>query len=126
APADFSIEAAFRWGQILGMGGDESLVRAVNSTRLGESFENEQFWATVIQFLVNNPMLDTACVGPIVDYIHHQKFVPREIVGEDGSVEIAEPAAPGYAMKGRSVTVLLRQVDAWHHQLAREARKPNN
>src|SRR5438105_289870 len=29
-------------------------------------------------------------------------------------------------MKGRSATVLLRQVDAWHGQLAREARKSSN
>jgi hypothetical protein len=126
APDDSPIEAALRWGQVLGMGGEEPLVRAVVATRLGEEFEHEAFWATVLQFFVNNPMLDTACVGPIVDYVHHQKFVPREIVGPDGQALPAEPPQPEFSMKGRTVPALLARVEVWHAQLAREARQPGD
>jgi hypothetical protein len=126
APGDYPIEAALRWGQILGLGGDEPLVRAVVSTRLGESFENEEFWATVLHFFVNNPMLDTACVGPIVDYIYHQKYMPREVVGEDGVIRLGDPAQPDFSMKGRSANALLARVEEWHAHLAREARKPRD
>jgi hypothetical protein len=126
APVEYDIEAALRWGQIHGLGGDEPLVRAVVGTRLGEMFEHEEFWVTVLQWFVNHPMLDTACVGPIIDYVHHQKFVPQAVVAEDGTARPGEPAQPEFSMKGRSATVLLAQVEAWHDQLAREARKPSD
>lgn len=126
APDTSSIEAALRWSQIRGMGGDESLVRAVVGTRLGETFEHEEFWQTVLQFFVANPMLDSACIGPIVDYIHHQKFVPQEVAGTDGTVHLADPLLPDFSMKGRTVAALLVRVDAWHAQLARETRRPQD
>jgi hypothetical protein len=123
APADYTIEAALRWGQILGLGGDEHLVRAVVATRLGESLVDEPFWVSVLHFFVNNPMLDTDCVGPIVDYIYDQKYVPREIVGPDGGVTMGDPPQPDFLMKGRTPEALLRRVEEWHAQLAREERK---
>jgi hypothetical protein len=126
APADLTIAAALRWGQILGMEGDVTLARAVAATRLGEAFEQEEFWATVLQWFVNHPMLDAACVGPIIDYVHHQKFVPREVVLPEGAVEIGDPPQPEFSMKGRSAAALLARVEEWHAQLAREAHRPNN
>lgn len=116
APADLPIEAALRWAQVKALGGDEPLVRALLGTRLGEHFGQEEFWASVLHFFLNHPMLDSACVGPMVDYIHHVKFVPRD--------ETGEPAEPHFSMKGRSPLVLQQRVDAWHHELARESRRP--
>ncbi|MDP6778507.1 MAG: PcfJ domain-containing protein [Candidatus Latescibacteria bacterium] len=124
APDDSTVEEALRWGQILGLGGDELLVRAVNGTRLGESFDNEAFWSTVVHFLVNHPMLDPEQVGPIVDFIHNQKYVSQEVVGPDGAVESRDPPQPNFAVKGRSMDKLLRQVEAWHRRLARDNRVP--
>lgn len=115
APADHSIEAALRYGQIRGLGGDDALVRAVVATRLGEGFEHEEFWLSVLHFFVNNPLLDHVHVGPIVDYVHHRKFVPAEDEA---------PAEPEFSMKGRGVIPLLRRVEAWHDELARAARRP--
>ena len=69
APDRYTIEEALRWSQILGLEGEQPLVRAVNATRLGTTFENEAFWNSVIQFFVNNPMLDPDHVCPIVDFI---------------------------------------------------------
>lgn len=134
APDDYSIEAALRCGQILGLGGDEPLVRAVIGTRLGETDEHEEFWVTVLQFFINNPMLDPACIGPIIDYVHHQKYVPRALIAEAGPLagdRVPEDAAPldagppqpEFSTKGRTVPALLRLVDRWHGELAREARK---
>jgi hypothetical protein len=123
APPDYTIEAALRWGQIFGLGGDEHLVRAVIATRLGESFADEAFWVSVLHFFVNNPMLDTDYVGPIIDYIHHRKYVPREVVAPDGRATLADPPEPDFLMKGRTPEALLRRVEEWHAQLAREERK---
>ena len=51
SPPDYAIYEAFRRGQILGLGGAEPLVRAVNATRLGASFDREPFWGKVVHFL---------------------------------------------------------------------------
>ena len=123
SPHDYTIYEAFRRGQILGLGGEEPLVRAVNSTRLGSSFECEDFWHKVVHFFVNNPMLDPDEVGPIVDYIHNQKYVPREETVE-GEVVQLPPEQPNFSIKGRSMVKLLRQVEMWHRQLARQNRLP--
>lgn len=126
APEDFSVEAALRWAQIVGQDGSQALFRAVMGTRLGqpESFAEEAFWSTVILFLVHNPMLDPDCVGPLVDYVHEQKYVPQEIALRGDAVLRQAPAQPDFTMKGRSATKLLRQVEEWHGQLAQENRFP--
>ena len=122
APDDVTADEAFRWSQVVGMGGGEQLARAVLGSRLGESFEEEEFWATVIHFFVRNPMLDPAQVGPIVDYIQHVKYAPGEVVTPDGVVEPGPPLFPDFSMKGRTVEALLERVDAWHLTLAKETK----
>lgn len=125
APASYTIEEALRWGQILGLGGEEPLLRAVNGTFLAERFDQEDFWCKVIHFFVNNPMLDLDQVGPIVDYIQNQKFEPREVTEPGGEIRTEPPPQPNFSVKGRSADKLVRQVDAWHRQLARETRQPD-
>jgi hypothetical protein len=108
APAEFSVEAALRWGQITALGGNPRLVRAVVGSRLGMNFEHEEFWITVVQFFVQHSMLDPSRIGPIIDFIYHQKFAG----GEQES-----PPQPTFMMKGRTPASLLRLVDAWHGSL---------
>jgi hypothetical protein len=119
APADLTVEAALRWGQICGLGGTERLVRAVIGTRLGTEFQNDDFWSTVLQFFIANPMLDLVHVGPIIDYIEQQRFVSQDVFVGPGVVERRGPAQPNFTMKGRTPAALLRQVEAWHRTLAK-------
>ncbi len=123
APRDFTVEAALRWGQLRALGASESLIRAVAATRIGDHFENDEFWLSVLHFFANNPMLDNSHIGPIVDYIHQRKFVRRDIVLPDNTLVPVEPVEPELTMKGRTPTALLRRVEEWHHQLAKEVRK---
>ncbi len=116
APNELTATEALRWAQVVGQGGNEELAQAVLATELGRSFADESFWSTVVLFLVANSMLDPDMVGPIVDYINHQKFVPTES---------GEPPQPNYTMKGRSAVKLLRQVEEWHERLARDNRQPS-
>ena len=44
APDHFTVEAALRWGQVRGLGGSKELALAIAATRLGRSFESEDFW----------------------------------------------------------------------------------
>jgi len=120
APGDCTVDQALRWGQVLGLGGTVRLAKAIIGSRLGESFEYDDFWITVIRFFIENPMLDLVHVGPILDYLHDQRFVDREEFVAAGVFERRPPAQPNLSMKGRSATTLLRQVDHWHRQLAKE------
>jgi len=117
APHDLPVEPALRWAQVIGQDGGEALARAILETRLAEDFGEEDFWSTVVVFFVRNPMLDPAHVGPIVDYIHNQKYVPEARDLPDGGVLRGDPPQPNFAMKSRSVDKLLRQVDEWHRAL---------
>lgn len=115
APKDVSIAQAIRWGQVVGLGGDARLAEAILATRLGESFRHDDFWISVIRWLIDQPMLDHVHVGPIVDYLHHQRFVPGHGFGV---LEELDPPEPNLTMRGRTATSLLRQVDRWHGRLA--------
>lgn len=109
APAEFTIVAALRWGQICALGGGEALGRAVAETFLAEPQSDEPFWLTVIQFLVNHPRLPVAQIGPVLDYVRFRKF------GYTGS----DAPEPEFSMKGRTVDALLKRMDEWHAALAR-------
>jgi hypothetical protein len=119
APADLTVEAALRWGQIHALGGSERLVRAVLGTRLRGDFEHDDFWTTVLQFFVAHPMLDLAHVGPIIDYIYQQRFVSQDVFVAPGVIERRPPPQPNFSMKGRTPASLLRQVESWHRTLAK-------
>ena len=121
APADCTVDQALRWGQVLGLGGTARLAKAIIAFRLGEHFEHDDFWITVIRFFIDSPMLDPVHVGPIIDYLHDQRFVDREEFVAAGVFERRPPAQPNLSMKGRSATALLRQVERWHRQLGKEA-----
>ncbi|WP_197231302.1 PcfJ domain-containing protein [Novipirellula artificiosorum] len=118
APADVTIPQALRWAQVIGLGGDERLARAVAGTRLADDFEHDDFWTTVLRWLMEQSMLDLVQIGPMLDYIHHQRFVPQRVFGILEDHENPQPAEPNFTMKGRTANSLLRQVEAWHRALA--------
>jgi len=118
APGDLTFNQALRWGQICGLGGDARLARAVLGTRIGGSFEHDDFWINVVRWLIANPMLDTTWIGPIADYLHQQRFVPQPVRIAPGDREQMSPPQPNLSMKGRTPATLLRQVQAWHRRLA--------
>ncbi len=119
APDDTSIEGAIRWGQVHALGGGARLTAALLGTRIGHDFSNNDFWASVIRFFVANPLLDRQHVGPIVDYLHAQKFETREVMVGPGQVEVHAPPQPGLTMRGRTAATLLAQVERWHRELGR-------
>ncbi len=114
-PEGLSVEEGWRWVQVLGRGGSEKLARAVVATRLGQRFEDEPFWETVIQFFVNNPMLDHNQVGPLVDYLQFERSSPRRADDRDR-------LPPGFTMQGRTPAALLARMEAWHERLATQSR----
>jgi hypothetical protein len=118
------VSVALRWAQVRGLGGEDQLARAVIATRLGARFEHEDFWLTVVQFFVNHASLDAAHVGPIVDFLQHQRFESPEAI-QGGVLARFPPPQPNYSMKGRTVASLLRQVEEWHKQLGKNGAAPS-
>ncbi len=113
APAHYPVEFALRWAQVRGLGGSDELARAVAASRLGEEFENHEFWASAILLLINDPTFDPAQVVPVVEYLQDQKFEQRPvIIGGDTEVYVHAPQ-PDLCLKGWTVGSLLRRVAAW-------------
>ncbi|EAQ77869.1 PcfJ domain-containing protein [Blastopirellula marina] len=114
APNDATINEAIRWGQVIGLGGDDRLAQAIMGTRLANDFSQHPFWTTVIQWFIRNPLEDMAQVGPVIDYIYFQKFeVAYYYLGADQN-EAGPARQPNFTMKGRTPEALLRQVNRWH------------
>lgn len=120
APDDYSIEAAFRYGQVLALGGDRRLSDALRETRMVADFRDDEFWLSVIGFFVRNPMLDPVHIGPIVDYISNQRYEPRVVFIDRGVAQEVGPEQPNFSMRGRTVASLLNSVAEWHRRLGRE------
>lgn len=102
APDHSTVLRALRWGQVLAFGGSARLAEAVNRTGLGstmESVEHEQWRQTVIRWLVNQPMLDPAHVGPIVAYALRRHRRERR-----------------FTMQGRTPQSILRLIQEWNEQ----------
>ena len=122
APRHYTIEEALRWGQVHALGGDRYLADALRGTRLTRTFSNDDFWINVLRFFIANPMLDVSHVNPIIDYIWHQKYENRRVFIERGIAREIGPAQPNFSMSRRTPEILLRQVEAWHSELGREAK----
>jgi hypothetical protein len=110
-----SVEQGWRWVQVLGLGGSEKLAHTIITTRLGLHFVDEPFWETVLQFFVNNPMLDHTQIGPLIDYLHFERSQPRR-------AEETDRLPPNFTMQGRTPEALLKRMELWHGRLAKEAR----
>jgi hypothetical protein len=104
APSNYSVEAAFRWAQVIGLGGNARLVEAILGSKIATEFAHEEFWISVIRWLIANPLLETSQIAPVVDYIHHQKFELQ----------------PNFTIKGRNPDSLLRQMREWHQDLRKQ------
>jgi hypothetical protein len=119
APHHLTVTEALRWAQVTGLGGSPALAAAVLATRLGQEIGNESFWETVVRFFVNAPELDLAHIGPIVDYLQHQRFGGRTGFTRSGEYGLLPPPRPDLSLKGRTPASLLRLVGEWHRELGR-------
>lgn len=114
--AKFGFLEAVRHAQVQVHGGDRRLAEAISSTRqLGRGFRldeeirdtgtrlGEDFWDTVIQWTCNQAMLAPGQLAPIYDWIARQRQQNLS-----------------FSMKGRTGVSVLRAVEEWHGQLAKE------
>ncbi|HAS39527.1 MAG TPA: hypothetical protein DCS93_03570 [Microscillaceae bacterium] len=125
APEDYTIQKALRYAQIMGMGGTEALVDDLDVTSVARMLEHKDFWSTVLQFFTKNKGTDSEEMDPekmnkIVEYIYHQKFLPRRTRNRDGKWKMLPPPKPQLSIKGRTVDSLNKSVEKWQEELDRE------
>ncbi len=124
APQHLAIPHALRWAQVQGLGGSHAFTQAILNTRLAVKFEHDDFWRSAIEILMKVDGLNLAHVGPLVEYVHQQKFVPR-CKFEAAPFREAAPLDPDFSFKGRSIKGLIRDVLAWRKLQEDETRRPN-
>ncbi|MEQ9070387.1 MAG: PcfJ domain-containing protein [Gimesia chilikensis] len=124
APQDLTILQALRWGQVLGMGGDPGLGRAIMQSPFPEELSNDQFWTTVIQWLIHHASLDRRQIQSIIEFLRYQRFGVFTIPGDNGVYDEVDAPAPDYSIKGRTPRSLLRDVADWHREQEQKSKIP--
>lgn len=119
APAEFCVEHAVRFAQIRALGGSLALTRNIVATRLGERFDHDAFWQSVLRFFIAHPELKLDQVGPIIDFLQYHKFEHQEFFLDDGTTRLQPPLQPNLSMHRRTLPTLLAQVDLWHRRLGK-------
>ena len=123
APDDLGILAAIRLGQVISLGGHEAMARSLLATRIGTDFREHEFWTSVIRWFISHPEVSPADHGPIIDFIHDQKYVASvlnpatRLTGQPRQALLVAPQ-PNLTMKGRTPDAMLRSVEQWHRRLA--------
>jgi hypothetical protein len=111
------IEHAMRRAELLALGAPDEVVRAVLETRLATDLRNGLFWRTVWTFLAANARsIDTAQIGPLIDFIQAIRHERVAIETPDGIV-MRDPPQPSFSMKGRTVQSMVRLMQEWHRNL---------
>lgn len=104
-PGHRSLDEAMRYAQVLGLGGDAELAEAVAAGRLGRnSFEQEDYWSTVIAFLVRHPIAAPK-LSEVIDFLSSELTEGRPV-----------------NMRGRTAASLTRLSDTWHVEINRRKR----
>src|SRR5262249_23920287 len=112
-----ALEPALRKAELLAIGMPMDFVRAILSTRLANDLRNGEFWRTVWLFLVTHASdVDSAQIGPMIDFIQAIRHDRIRIETQDGVMEIAPPQ-PDFSIKGRTVLSMLRLIREWHRGL---------
>ena len=122
APDDAHPIGAYRWAQVRAIGGDNRLARLLMmSPSLCAPTEHEEFWESVIRFLIKNLPIAAKEISAIVWFIDQQRFRPAETVWGPGAGE--QPLQPDFTIKGRSLMTLRRHMANWRTELL--ARRPS-
>lgn len=117
SPEHLEVERAMRRAELLGLGAEDDLMRAVLATRLATDLRNGEFWRTVWTFLIANARtIDTNQIGPLIDFIHAVRHERVTVETPDG-ITMQDPPRPAFSMKGRTAQSMLRLMRNWHRRL---------
>ena len=117
APAACTVLEALRYAQ-LAVRDALDWFGVVLESRLGREVvpADDAFWLGVVEFFQAAPLVDPRQFGPVCDWIHQKRSVG---IGP-------EPSQPGFSLRGRTMSSVLSQTQAWHRGLALLRRHAGN
>lgn len=97
APDKSDIRYAIRYAQIKSFGGSDGIIKEICLSKItrGDSFLNDNYWISVIEWFCKQGMFDYSKVIPIIDFL-----------------ELRKPD-----LKGRNINTVLKDVENWHTEL---------
>jgi hypothetical protein len=97
ASAKSDIRYAIRYAQVKAFDGSDNLIKEVCLSKItrGDSFLNDGYWISVIEWFCKQGMFDYSKVIPIIDFL-----------------DLRKPD-----LKGRNITTVLKDVEEWHTEL---------
>jgi hypothetical protein len=112
APDDAHPILAYRWAQVRALGGDSRLANIlIRTPALMIPTRHEDFWESVIRFLIDQSPISAVEITNIVQFIDQQRFQPGERVWGPGAGQ--QPLQPDFSIKGRSLMSLRRHMANW-------------
>lgn len=110
-----SVHKSLRYGQVLGYGGSEDLALAIIDSRMDYDPGRADFWAEVIQWMVNHEPIHGDYVKMIISYIQERKFRRTRLASETEGIQIHSVALdPEFSIKGRAYDKLLKSAIEWN------------
>lgn len=111
APDDLYPIEALRWAHVRYLGGNDRLARCLFRTVLAAPTDHEEFWETVIRFLIKHDPLPAEDIRAIVSFLHGQKFRPADLVWGAGAG--SQPLQPDFSLERHSLASLRRHMTHW-------------
>ncbi|MBD3675030.1 MAG: PcfJ domain-containing protein [Planctomycetaceae bacterium] len=118
APDNILPVHTIRWGQVRGLGVKLHHAVEILKSRLGELFENEEFWLSFFHWLADHPDFDERFLRLVIDYVHYQRFVPR--LDCDAGPGFGTPAQPNLSMHRRDPQRLIEAAQRWQRELEQQ------
>lgn len=116
APDDFSPCAALQWAWMRSLGADPKLARLlVGQDCLAVPSERNEFWESVIRFLLKYAPISSDETVAIVRFIDDQKYQPADLVWGQGAGR--GPLQPEFTLQGRTLMSLRRHMANWRTEV---------
>lgn len=114
APDTLGLYPAFRWGQVLGLGGREAVAERVARSPLGRPMheEAEAFWTIALGHIARAPFLAPTEIDNLIDYLRFMRFGER---GQRDQLRF-EARADGFEWGRRQLRTVVTMAQAWQQR----------
>jgi len=113
APADYVIEDALMYGQVMAMGGNKTLTKKLSALPLNHLFQDQEMWLKLLQLFINNPELEEYDqIDRIVSYLNNRRVIGGQI---DAYGQLGPQTTRKIDLQGKTAKSLMREVQDWEN-----------
>ena len=112
-PAEYDIKDALIYGQVMALGGNETLVKRLIALRIKYLFQDQEMWMALLRLFIKYPELKKERqIERIVSYLNAQRFA-RVFIDDYG--QLGREEVKKFDLKGKTVNSLMREVKHWEN-----------